>query len=86
MIKGFLKNKYRYLYINEIFLVTKKGRCLKKNVRLKAYFFLEELELEPEPESESVKKLPGAGAGQKRTISATLVSVMGGLKYSGHMF
>ena len=58
----------------------------KKKCKVESLLFLEELELEPEPESESVKKLPGAGAGQKRTISATLVSVMGGLKYSGHMF
>ena len=37
-------------------------------------YFLQELEPEPEsePESEPVKKIPGAGAGQKQTGSTTL--------------
>ena len=40
MIEGYLKNKYRYLNINEIFLVRKKGHCFKKMVMVESYFFL----------------------------------------------
>ena len=37
LIKGYLKNKY--LYINEIFLVRKKGRCFKKMLMVESLLF-----------------------------------------------
>ena len=56
MIKGYLK---KYLKINEIFLVRKKGRCFKKMVMVESLLFYRSWTLEAE--LEPVKKLPGAG-------------------------
>ena len=54
LIIGYLKNKY--LYINEIFLVRKKGRCFKKMLMVKSLrFFMG----------------AGAGADAKNTRSRT---------------
>ena len=71
-------NKNYYFKINKFFY-----KIFFLWLNLKVYFLYElepepepepEPDSEPEPEPEPAKEIPGAGAGKKRTGSATLLS------------